>query len=362
MPVNKDKKTGKWYARLNYIDSLGNYKQVQSKRFDTKHEAEDELAKMKIDHKKVKNALTFNDVFDEYVEDQKNKVKPITHSHYKPLYEHIKPFIGELQIEKLTIPKYKQIKKQLDDTELSTSRKNRLHKFVCALLKTAYVNHGIYNDVPSRVGGFSDPGKIEEDVKFFTEEQFQSFRDQFKDDILFYSLFGVLFYEGLRIGEALALDWKSVDLDNGYIKINKTYTSKINKSYKTQNYYITSPKTKASNRTIPIEKSLLNDLKMLYIWYQDFEHFNNTWFVFGGYRPMSETRIANKKNEACKNAELDTITIHQFRHSCISYLANNGVDPVAIQNFVGHSKLSTTMDIYTHVYQSKMDNIFAFKK
>lgn len=361
MPTYKDKRNGKWFAQLNYRTELGDYKSVKSKYFATKREAEEELAKMKIERKHVKSCITFNDVFADYVKDQKDKVKPITHSHYKPLYDHIKDLIGNIAVEDLTIPKYKAIKLQLNESNLSTSRKNRLHKFVCTLCNYAYINYGINNNVPARVGGFVDAAKIKEEVNFFTESDFKLFRDEFADDNVLYCLFGVLFYEGLRIGEALALTWKSVDLDNGFLKINKTYTSKINADYKTQKYYITSPKTSASNRTIPIEKSLLNDLKSLYMWYKQFDMFDDNWFVFGGIKPMSETRITNKKDAVCDKLNLNRITIHQFRHSCISYLANNGVDPVAIQSFVGHSKLSTTMDIYTHVYQSKINNIFSFK-
>lgn len=319
------------------------------------------MAKLQSDHKKAKSSLTFNDVFDEYLEEQKDKVKPITHSHYKPLYKLVQDYIGSIAIESLTIQKYKDIKQKLTADGLALSRRNRVHKFICTLCKYAYQNHGVLNDVPARVGGFADPSKIEEEIKFLTEDQFKTYRETFKDDLTLYCLYSTLFYEGLRIGEALALNWNSVDLQNGFIKVNKTYTSKINKEYKTQEYYITSPKTKASNRKIPIEESLLKDLKRLYEWQKCFEEFRNDWFVFGGFRPMSETRITNKKNEACKALGLPEITIHQFRHSCISWLANNGVDPVAIQSFVGHSKLSTTMDIYTHVYQSKLDNIFDFR-
>lgn len=362
MPIYKYKRTNKYFAVLNFIDELGNKKSTYSKYFDTKREASEELARMTIEHKKPKSSLTYNDIFNEYLKDQKEKVKPITHSHYEPLYEHIRNLIGNIQVEKLTIPQYKLIKDELNKTKLSTSRKNRIHKLVCTLTNYAYTNHNIINNVPNRAGGFNESAKIQDDIKIFEEDDFKKFRDEFADDEQLYNLFGTLFYEGLRIGEALALNWNDIDLENGYIKINKTYTSKLNNKYKDQKWYITSPKTKASNRTIPIEKSLLNDLKTLYTWYKQFDGFNNDWFVFGGIRPMSETKITDRKNEACNKLGLPQITIHQFRHSCISYLANNDVPPMAIKEFVGHSKLSTTMDIYTHVYKNKVDNIFNFKK
>lgn len=359
MPVYKKK--NKWYARLNYVDSFGKYTQVQSKYFDTKREAQEELAKLQVNHKQVKSKLTFDDIFNEYIKDQTDKVKPSTHSHYKPLYEHIRIHIGNVPVQELTIPRYKTFKEELTNDGLSTSRKSRIHKFVCTLTKYAYQNYGILNDVPNRVGGFKDTTKIKEDIEVYTEEEFKQFIKQFDNDIVYHSLFMVLFYQGLRIGEALALNWNDIDFENAKLRINKTYTSKINKEYKATNYSITSPKTQSSNRTIPIYKDVLNALKTLYNYYEKFDNFNNKWFVFGGFKTLSETTLANKKNDACKKAKLKQITIHQFRHSCISFLANNGVSPMAIKDFVGHSKLSTTMDIYTHVYKSKIDNIFSFK-
>lgn len=361
MPVCKDKRRNQWFARVNYTDPLGKAKSVKSKGFETKREAQEELARMMIDNKKVSSFKTFNDIHKAYVEDQKKIVKPITASHYDPLYVHIKPLIGDIRIDKLTMAKYKAIKEELDKTSLSTSRKNRLHKHIKTLCKYAAANYDIICSVPDKCGGFHDPAKIEDDnLKFITEEQFNTFIAQFDNDLVFKSLFTVLFYEGLRQGEALALTFKDVDLSTQKLKVNKTYTAKINKDYKKQKYYITSPKTKNSNRTIPIHKCALEALKTIKNYYQEFDKFKEDWFVFGGPFPLSETTIASKKDLAFVKCGIDRITVHQFRHSCASYLFEHGADPVQVQHFLGHSKLSTTMDIYVHLKQEKLNNIFNF--
>ena len=104
MPVKKDNKRNKWYARINYTDPLGNRKQKQSKYFETKREAQEAEAQMQIDLKMNNRPVyTFNEIHKAYVEDQKKIVKPITASHYDPIYAHIKPFIGSIQIDKLTM-------------------------------------------------------------------------------------------------------------------------------------------------------------------------------------------------------------------------------------------------------------------
>ena len=359
MPVYKDKRRGQWFAQLNYTDSLGRHKQVKSKYFDTRKEAQAELAEMTVKKKKTDN-VTFNDVHVAYVEDQQKIVKPITATHYDPLFNHVKDLIGDIRVDKLTMAQYKEIKKEIDKKDLSTSRKNRIHKHICILCKYALINYDARCDVPEKCGGFKDPTKIEDDgLKYITEDQFKVFIEEV-DDVVFKSLFTVLFYQGLRIGEALALTYNDIDLKNGKMKINKTYTSKINKDYKKQSYYITSPKTKNSNRTIPISKEALDALKIVQEYYMDYDKFKKTWFVFGGPYPLSETTIATKKDKAFKACGIDRITVHQFRHSCASYLFDHGVDPVKVQHFLGHSKLSTTMDIYVHLKQDKLNDIFDF--
>ena len=359
MPVYKDKRRGQWFAQCNYTDALGNHKQVKSKCFDTRKEAQAELAEMILRKKKTAN-VTFNDVHRAYVEDQKKIVKPITATHYDPLYNHVKDLIGDIRVDKLTMAQYKEIKKELDVRDLSTSRKNRIHKHIKILCKYALINYDVRCDVPEKCGGFKDPTKIEDDgLKFITEDQFKVFIEEV-DDIVVKCLLTVLFYQGLRLGEALALTYSDIDLDNRMVKVNKTYTSKINKDYKKQSYYITSPKTKNSNRTIPISKKALEAFKTIQEYYMDYDKFKKTWFVFGGPYPMSETTITVKKDKAFEKCGIERITLHQFRHSCASYLFDNGVDPVKVQHFLGHSKLSTTMDIYVHLKQDKLNDIFDF--
>lgn len=360
MPVFKDKRRNQWFARRNYTDIYGKAKSVKSKGFNTRKEAQDELARMMLESKKAIVSKTFNEVHEAYVEDQKKIVKPITASHYDPLYRHIQDLIGDVKLDKLTMERYKQIKKELDKKGLSTSRKNRIHKHICILCKYAKKNYDIECNVPEKCGGFKEPGKIVDDeLKYITEDQFKLFIECV-DDMVFKCLFTVLFYQGLRLGEALALTFEDIDFNNNRIKINKTYTSKLNKDYRGEKLYITSPKTKNSNRTIPISKEALVVLKTLLEYYEIYDKFSKTWFVFGGPYPLSETTIRIKKDLAFKECGIERITVHQFRHSCASYLFEHGVDPVKVQHFLGHSKLSTTMDIYVHLKQDKLDDMFDF--
>ena len=79
------------------------------------------------------------------------------------------------------------------------------------------------------------------------------------------------------------------------------------------------------------------------------------YFIFGGKKPLSPTTINRYKLQACEKANLRSITLHQFRHSHATLLYGKGFDIHIIQSRLGHSKASTTLNIYTHcnLYQEK---------
>lgn len=189
-------------------------------------------------------------------------------------------------------------------------------------------------------------------MNFFTFEEYKKF-DSVIDDIIYHTLFELLYFCGLRIGEANALTFKDINFNNNTITINKTLTTKI----KGEKWTISTPKTKGSNRVLPITKQLSQDLKTLYNKYSKFHAFNNNWFVFGGIRPIPENTITNKKNKFCELAKVKKIRIHDFRHSCASLLINNGANITIVSKFLGHSKISITLDTYTHMYSNKLNEI-----
>ena len=90
---------------------------------------------------------------------------------------------------------------------------------------------------------------------------------------------------------------------------------------------------------------------------KQYTDFKNDWFVFGNIEPFKETTIQKKKNYYCKMAEVKQIRIHDFRHSCASLLINKGASISLVSKYLGHSKISTTLNTYTHLYQSELENM-----
>ena len=189
-------------------------------------------------------------------------------------------------------------------------------------------------------------------MQFFTYDEYKKF-DSVIDSHVWHTFFEILYFLGLRQGECQALTWLDVDLSNKTLKVSKTLTSKI----KGEKWTISSPKTKTSNRTLPLPDIIVNDLAKIKNDVKKLKDYNDKWFVFGNTIPFRENTIANHKNSYCIKADLKQIRIHDFRHSCASLLINQGATITLVSKYLGHSKVSITLDVYSHFYKSELDNI-----
>ena len=358
MPVYKTKtektKDNKiWYFMVSYTDLLGNKKRYKSKKYTTKDEATKEEAKFRISiGKETQEDYTFDSIYNEYYLYKSDKIRKTSLSRLPVQYKHISPYLGKIKITKLTTQQFINWQTELNKTKLSTSYKNKIYKLIQELLNYSEKMYNITSKVPKIVGKFIDPNETQKEMKFFTYEEFKQFISVV-DDIVYKCFFETLYYCGFRLGETQALTWKDIDFDKNTITINKSLTTKI----KGQKYTIMPPKTKSSNRTIPIPKKLKNDLLLLLEEYKKLDGFNNDRFVFGFINPLPDTTVKQKRDKYCEKANVDKIRIHDFRHSCASLLINNGANITLVAKYLGHSNISMTLNTYSHMYKSKLDEI-----
>lgn len=175
----------------------------------------------------------------------------------------------------------------------------------------------------------------EKKVDFYTLKEFKQFI-KCVDDIVYKRFFELMFFSGTRPGEAMALQFK--DLQGDYIMINKTITSHCGREFDL-------PKTTMSIRNVKIDKRLKKDLLSLQKLYVDY---SDDYFIFGGVKPLAPTTINRKKKIACEKANIRPITLHQFRHSHATLLMNKRILINEVSRRLGHSNVSTTLNIYTH--------------
>ena len=97
-------------------------------------------------------------------------------------------------------------------------------------------------------------------------------------------------------------------------------------------------------------------LKKFY--FKKFGVFSNDYFIFGGLKPLSPTTIDRYKEIAFKKANLPSITQHEFRHSYATRKIHKKVPIDFVSRSMGHSNVSTTLDIYLHQEKNTI-NVFS---
>src|SRR5699024_9010408 len=287
------------------------------------------------------------DVIDEYQNMSKNTMKESTVNRLNGICRlYIRPNFGEKRIQSISNKDVITFQsKLLKKLALSTAR--GVHKDLSAILNYALRMEYINKNVASEVGNIK--GDEKPSVNYWILEEFKAFLTVV-NCTKYKALFMLLFYSGARIGELLGLSWSSVDFKNNMIDIKRRY-------YKTS---FGTPKNKSSIRKIKIPQHTMNQLAKLKLMNKPKpEH-----VVFGQYlRPHNQSSINQRfyiyLDEFIGDGKptVKRIRLPGFRHSHASYLINRGVDIQIISKRLGHSKVSTTLDIYSHLDPNKEDEI-----
>ena len=117
------------------------------------------------------------------------------------------------------------------------------------------------------------------------------------------------------------------------------------------------PKTKKTNRTLKIPDVVINCLKELNNQYSKIDGYTKDTFVFGMVKPLPDTTIKKHQKRAIKTAGLHEIRIHDFRHSFASLMINSGANITVVSKYLGHSNITMTLNVYSHMFEQKQDEI-----
>lgn len=344
----------KWNFHVRYKDLDGKTRQYQSKLYKTKPEAQEaeRIFLLELDKYRPDNNMTFKDLYLAFYKYQEDKVKETTLHTYKDRMRYM-ALLDNIKVKDFNLQHYEMWRKKILEYNLSNRTRNYIYKFLKTIMNFGTKWYGLnFSQIYPKMTNFTNPNEIKKEMEFWTYEEFNKFI-MVEEDLTFKCLFKTLYFCGLRKGEARALNWNDIDFTNKTIRINKGLSDNVNG----KKYIITSPKTLTSNRTLPIPKELLSDLKELKCKVMEYTNYNEDWFVFGNAIPLGDDVIRRRKNNNCKKAEVKEIRIHDFRHSCASLLINSGADITLVAKFLGHSKIDETLNTYSHMFKNKLNNI-----
>jgi len=241
----------------------------------------------------------------------------------------------------------------------------RVNVLIHSALDGAIANDLIKTNASSFV---SLPKAVPNEMNFLTQTEVKNFLKFIESDRM-YAAFYILCSTGCRRGELLGIRYQDVDFATGSIKIEQTVLNNIEPKVEGQDrlqYMFGKPKTKKSQREIFIAKSAvdvlkehkkkhnLEKLKMGEL-YNDFDLI----FTQLDGLPLTPNLFTNQFKRLIKASGIERhIRLHDVRHTVASFLLNSTQNnPKIVQELLGHSTISTTLDIYSHVSSEKKKEV-----
>lgn len=277
---------------------------------------------------------------------------------------HIVPDIGGIELRKLRPMDIQELYnkktksgKAYGGGGLSSETIRRIHNILHSALKQA-VKEGLV--IRNAADSVEPPKIIRTEVKPLTKTDLNKFMDTVKKDRL-YALFALALGTGLRKGEILSTRWSDLDLDKGTVTVQRTLARVYTDEGETKTELIfKEPKTSKSRRTIPIpgfviaalksHKAKQNEEKLLL---EDKKHHeeNNLVFCTPDGKPLEPRNFTKRYAKLLIKAGLAHTPFHNWRHTFATVLLEMGEHPKVVQEMLGHSKIATTLDTYSHIVQ-----------
>lgn len=295
MPIYKMKgsKDGKqkYRVRFNYTDRSGKERQIDRIAYGST-EAKMLEAQLKKEYSgdptEMTSRITVKELYEQYMEAKKHELRVTSYDKTRrKLNGYVLPYLGDIRLDRLSIPILQKWKSDLGEKELSLSTKRAIFSELRALL-----NHGVKMEYFVRnplavVGNFKDkdftPPK--DKIQYYTPEEFKRYiaiarkEAEEKDELYgwgFYVFFVIAYYTGMRKGEINALKWS--DIDGDIINVRRSVSQKIKGAAITE----TPPKNKTSYRSLQMPLPLIEVLN---------EHRRGT---------PTRTYIPGRKNAPCR--------------------------------------------------------------
>lgn len=282
---------------------------------------------------------------------------------------HVVPHLGKTRVSELTASQLNKFYSDLlrngrcDDKDhggrLSPNTVKKIHVLLGAILNSA-VNEGILAVNIIRKPGLVKPPtgsqvkESQKEIEVWTPSELNLFIDwdhsMHNDDL--HTLWRFIAFTGVRRGEATALRWKDIDWASGKVAIRRAADTAVSKAVKKTKTY--------RERNIDIDpqlqsalaayKSVRSQLGVQFI--------EKEAFVFGNIKNELRTpndlsarfkRLVELARTQLGSDRLGYITIKGLRHMHATHLLQAGINPKIVQERLGHSNISTTLNIYSHV-------------
>ncbi|MFF6867269.1 tyrosine-type recombinase/integrase [Streptomyces sp. NPDC012450] len=259
---------------------------------------------------------------------------------------YLSPMLGTKRLESLSVPDVRRFLLQLEKKTTAATAKES-HRVLRTALSAACREELIVRNVAKLV---EPPRAAARDLSPWSLDETLDFLAVARRDPL-YAAFVLAIAMGLRRGEIVGLRWNDIDLENRVLLVRQQVQRRRGVLYNDE--------TKGRrSRAIPLPAMCLAPLR----WHRmrqkaTYEAAGTEWttagYVFATRtgRPVEPRNVHRSFVRVGEAAGLRPIRLHDARHGCATLLTAAGVAPRVVMEILGHSQISLTMDVYTHVVQ-----------
>ncbi len=306
----------------------------------------------------LQQKIKFADLADEWLafETEKGKLKIGSLEVYKGLRERTYNYLGHMYIENIT---RKVVQKFIfalaKGADGKKPLKQKTQKNYLAFVSNAFtyaVKNEYIKESPCRAIEVTeteseerDPYTLDEEVALLKKLNEREVPTHYK------VFFMLLIHLGMRKGEALAIEWKNIDLDakSVFIRRNSQYRNSRT------GVFTTLPKTKGSIRCLKLPDEIIDLLPKLKAEQEELKrNVGDNWvehdclFTTWNGEPMRPNRPYTWLQKFCEREDLPFKGLHNFRHALVTNLVHERTDIATVSSIVGHSNPNITLGIYTH--------------
>jgi len=278
------------------------------------------------------------------------KVRPRTLQRYNEIVRlHLVPRLGSIALAKLSPA---DVERAMNEAQ-ADGGSPRTAAHMRAVLRTALNVAMRWGILGRNAASLAGPPRVpEREIRPLSRNDARAILEAVAGDRL-EGLFTIALALGLRQGEALGLRWPDVDLDGGLLTVQRSL-QRVGREW-----FFPEPKTARSRRTIPLPgpvtaalrehrvRQVQERLRLGAAWQG--ERWGDLVFADEAGGPLSGFHVRRRFTALLAVAGLPPMRYHDLRHGCVSLMAAQGIPARVCMELLGHSQISTTMNVYAHV-------------
>lgn len=298
--------------------------------------------------------VTVGVFLDEWLESMRSNLKETSWQDYHWVIDsQIKPWLGRIRLRDLRARHIQAFYNRQSKQGVSQHTQRKIH----AILHKSFKQATRWDMIPANPAASVDrPKQKRVEMTAWTEEQARSFLSGVHES-RHVNLYFLAIATGLRQGELLGLQWKDVDWEGSRLQIQRQV-----QRIKGKGLVFTEPKSRAGRRSVVLGPSSMARLRAQRKLQEANRAFaGKRWdehdLIFASAKgtPLDQSNVVMDFKAHLRRLGLPEIRFHDLRHTAATIMLHEGIPSKVVQERLGHSQISVTLDTYSHVLPSMQE-------